>query len=41
MSAVLQQKTSTEDYLVADLSLASWGRKEISIAEIEMSGLMA
>ena len=41
MSAVLQQKASTEDYLVADLSLASWGRKEISIAEIEMSGLMA
>ena len=41
MSAVLQQKASTEDYLVADLSLASCGRKEISIAEIEMSGLMA
>ena len=41
MSAVSQQKTSGEDYLVADLSLASWGRKEISIAEIEMSGLMA
>ena len=41
MSAVSQQETSGEDYLVADLSLASWGRKEISIAEIEMSGLMA
>jgi adenosylhomocysteinase len=29
------------DYLVADMSLAAWGRKEISIAEIEMPGLMA
>ncbi|ACB32394.1 adenosylhomocysteinase [Leptothrix cholodnii SP-6] len=29
------------DYLVADLSLAAWGRKEIRIAETEMPGLMA
>jgi len=29
------------DYLVADMSLASWGRKELAIAEIEMPGLMA
>jgi len=29
------------DYKVADLSLADWGRKEISIAEYEMPGLMA
>lgn len=29
------------DYKVADLSLAEWGRKEISIAETEMPGLMA
>ncbi|MBU0592921.1 MAG: adenosylhomocysteinase [Gammaproteobacteria bacterium] len=29
------------DYVVADMSLATWGRKEISIAEIEMPGLMA
>ncbi|HTZ79912.1 MAG TPA: adenosylhomocysteinase [Stellaceae bacterium] len=29
------------DYKVADLSLADWGRKEISIAESEMPGLMA
>ena len=28
-------------YKVADLSLADWGRKEISIAESEMPGLMA
>jgi adenosylhomocysteinase len=31
----------TADYKVADLSLADWGRKEISIAEHEMPGLMA
>jgi adenosylhomocysteinase len=29
------------DYKVADISLASWGRKEIAIAETEMPGLMA
>lgn len=29
------------DYVVADLSLADWGRKEIAIAEHEMPGLMA
>ena len=33
--------TGTEDYKVADLSLAEWGRKEIEIAETEMPGLMA
>src|SRR5690606_18605881 len=30
-----------KDYVVADLSLAGWGRKEIEIAETEMPGLMA
>ena len=29
------------DYVVADASLADWGRKELSIAETEMPGLMA
>ena len=29
------------DYNVADISLANWGRKEISIAETEMPGLIA
>ncbi|MBF0400782.1 MAG: adenosylhomocysteinase [Magnetococcales bacterium] len=29
------------DYKVADISLAAWGRKEIAIAETEMPGLMA
>ena len=32
---------ATNDYQVEDLSLAPWGRKEISIAEHEMPGLMA
>jgi len=31
----------TNDYKVADLSLAEWGRKEIAIAETEMPGLMS
>src|SRR5436309_2233395 len=30
-----------KDFVVADLSLADWGRKEIAIAEHEMPGLMA
>jgi len=38
MNAVLN---SSNDYKVADMSLADWGRKEISIAEVEMPGLMA
>ena len=32
---------SSQDYKVADISLAEWGRKETSIAETEMPGLMA
>ena len=38
MSAVLKP---SQDYVVADLTLADWGRKEIKIAETEMPGLMA
>ena len=30
-----------KDYKIKDISLASWGRKEISIAETEMPGLMS
>ena len=30
-----------DDYKVADMSLADWGRKEISMAETEMPGLMS
>ncbi|MEJ2137327.1 MAG: adenosylhomocysteinase [Desulfofustis sp.] len=33
--------TSNNDYKVADISLANWGRKEIAIAETEMPGLMS
>src|SRR6201993_2406684 len=29
------------DYVVKDIALAEWGRKEIAIAEVEMPGLMA
>jgi adenosylhomocysteinase len=32
---------STQDFQVADLSLAAWGKKEMKIAETEMPGLMA
>jgi adenosylhomocysteinase len=40
MNAVLKPLHTT-DHVVADLSLADWGRKEIRIAETEMPGLMA
>ena len=35
------QPTAQQDFKVADLSLAEWGRKEIALAEKEMPGLMA
>jgi adenosylhomocysteinase len=38
-TATLERKASA--YKVADMSLSDWGRKEISIAEHEMPGLMA
>ena len=38
MATVLER---TDDYVVADISLADFGRKEIAIAETEMPGLMA
>jgi len=34
-------KTSTPNYIIADISLSDFGRKEIKIAETEMPGLMA
>ena len=40
MSTVLTTPVTTE-YKVADIKLADWGRKEISIAEFEMPGLMS
>ena len=33
--------TAAQDYVIADINLAAWGRKEILIAETEMPGLMA
>ena len=36
-----QQKTANQDYIIKDISLADFGRKEIEIAETEMPGLMA
>ena len=39
--ATVTVENNTVAYKVADLSLADWGRKEISIAEHEMPGLMA
>src|SRR5690606_10278794 len=35
------QPPTKQDFKVADLSLADWGRKEIALAEKEMPGLMA
>ena len=40
MSAVLKE-VRTQDFVVADMAQADWGRKEIRIAETEMPGLMA
>ena len=33
--------TTPNDFHVADLALAPWGRREMAIAETEMPGLMA
>src|SRR5277367_4243511 len=42
MSTSKAAKTlSPSDYVVKDIGLAEWGRKEIVIAEVEMPGLMA
>ena len=41
MSSTAAPILTADDYRVADLSLAEWGRKEIQIAEHEMPGLMA
>src|SRR6478672_1845309 len=41
MSATVTAPAKGLDYKVKDMSLAEWGRKEISIAEHEMPGLMS
>lgn len=37
----METKTQYIPYKVKDISLAEWGRKEITLAEAEMPGLMA
>jgi adenosylhomocysteinase len=41
MTAQPKRAAEFTDYKVADMSLAEWGRKEISLAETEMPGLIA
>ena len=41
MATATLDRPTTATYKVADMSLAEWGRKEISIAEHEMPGLMS
>jgi adenosylhomocysteinase len=41
MNAAVISAKPGQDYVVADLALADWGRKEMLIAESEMPGLMA
>jgi len=41
MTASAKPKTAATDYVVKDIGLAEWGRKELAIAETEMPGLMA
>lgn len=40
-SALLEGLVAGQDYKVADMSLAEFGRKEYDIAEVEMPGLMS
>jgi len=41
MTAAPKAAKAAADYVVKDIGLAEWGRKEIAIAETEMPGLMA
>ena len=41
MTAKTSTASAAADYVVKDIGLAEWGRKEIAIAETEMPGLMA
>jgi adenosylhomocysteinase len=38
---IAKAKPTSHDYVVKDIGLAEWGRKEIAIAQTEMPGLMA
>ena len=41
MPSAVKTASAPADFLVKDISLADWGRKEINVAEHEMPGLMA
>ena len=41
MTLAERKPTDRLPYKVKDISLAEWGRKEITLAEAEMPGLMA
>src|SRR5476649_2932480 len=41
MASATKSSSAAPDFLVKDITLAEWGRKELSIAEHEMPGLMA
>jgi adenosylhomocysteinase len=41
MTQAARKIAEPQDYIVKDIGLAEWGRKEIQIAETEMPGLMA
>jgi adenosylhomocysteinase len=41
MTTAQKPKAVSGDYVVADISLSTWGRKELAIAETEMPGLMS
>jgi adenosylhomocysteinase len=41
MTTAAKTMPTSHDYVVKDIGLAEWGRKEIAIAETEMPGLMA
>ncbi len=41
VAKVVVQPAQAADYVIADIGLAAWGRKELNIAETEMPGLMA
>jgi|TARA_B110000503_G_scaffold56903_1_gene91074 adenosylhomocysteinase len=40
MNTVTESKLTNQDYIIADIALADFGRREIAIAETEMPGLM-
>ena len=41
MNAVLKSILPVDQFAIADITLAAWGRKELNIAEVEMPALMA